>query len=69
MDRGTTEDEKGSFDGLGRNAEASISEEPGATCPQGQAKTARRDLCGGCWATGSPTAMAAQSRSKGVLRK
>src|SRR5436309_1251575 len=28
-----------------------IHEEPGA------GKTARRDLCGGCWATGSPTAI------------
>jgi hypothetical protein len=30
----TTEDEKGGFDGLGWNAEASISEEPGARKPR-----------------------------------
>jgi hypothetical protein len=47
---------------LGWVAKASMSKEPGAgnnlSFGQGR-RTTRRDLCGGCRVTGSPTAMAA----------
>lgn len=56
--RKVTEDEKGGFGDLGRNAETSIAEEPGAGWASTPWETARRDLCGGAWVIGRPTAMA-----------
>jgi hypothetical protein len=35
-------------------------EKPGAKNPHGD-NSARRDQCGGCWVTGSPTAMAVRT--------